>query len=245
MTHPLSASHITARKPAPAIKAMFANGTSLNESGNAESNSKRSRARGPPGRKSCTSEWNSGVSASQSVAAQYDPATRNAGIPRYDLAPFRCLTASIRRAIARAPPKAPIPFVVTSMMLAERTGEKHCTPSTNTLIATPASVARTTSRTTPAGHRSDDPYASKAGEEHQVANTINRIAPAEREREGAHEAFVGSREIRGELEVRQRGEEDDPHIGHASREERWYANSSRGTYTHVRLRSRERPGAAE
>src|SRR5437868_1992716 len=95
---------------------------------------------------------NSGARASHSTAAPYAPATKKLGTPRYDRAPHAATTAAINRATAPAPTSAPSVLVVTSTMLAVRTGENTCRPSTVALSARPTSVARRISaRTAPEG----------------------------------------------------------------------------------------------
>src|SRR5207237_1969629 len=92
-------------------------------------NAALNRPTGPPAVHGSAAGPNSGVRASHSTAPPYAPASRKVGTPRYDRAPFAATTAAINSATAAAPPSAPSVLVVTSTMLAVRTGENTCSPS--------------------------------------------------------------------------------------------------------------------
>src|SRR5205807_8594753 len=111
-----------------------------------------SRPTGPPAIHGSAAGPNKGVSASHSTAPPYAAARRKIGTPRYDRAPFAATTAAINRATPPAPSSAPSVLVVTSTMLAVRTGENTCSPSTVALNTSATSVARQISaRTLPEG----------------------------------------------------------------------------------------------
>jgi len=68
-------------------------------------------------------------------------------------------------------------------MLAVRTGEKTCSPSTVTL--SPHS----------AGRGGDDPHDAEASEQRRVAQAVDRVAPTEGGRERARQPVSGGGEI--------------------------------------------------
>src|SRR5437763_125972 len=141
-SRPLSRSSMTNRNPAGANSSRSTSGSESNEIGPAAASAALRRPRGPPAVHGSAAGPNKGVSASHSAAPPYAAARRKVGTPRYDRAPFAATTAAINRATPPAPSSAPSVLVVTSTMLAVRTGENTCSPSTVALSASPTSVDR-------------------------------------------------------------------------------------------------------
>src|SRR5438552_5477403 len=147
-----SSSHVATRTPAGAYSNTSKSGTSPGRSGTERSSAVSSSVTGPPSTPGSRSDRNNGVIASHSVARAYAPARRNVGTPRRKCPSLARTTAVTSSAIARAPPQAPSVLVVTSTMLAVRTGENTCSPSTVALNTSATSVARQISaRTLPEG----------------------------------------------------------------------------------------------
>src|SRR5207248_3440496 len=137
-------------KPAGAHSSRSTSGSESNEIGPAAASAALRRPRGPPAVHGSAAGPNKGVSASHSAAPPYAAARRKVGTPRYDRAPFAATTAAINNATAAAPTSAPSVLVVTSTMLAVRTGENTCSPSTVALSVSPTTVAcRISARTLP------------------------------------------------------------------------------------------------
>src|SRR5438552_4030931 len=147
-----SSSHVATRNPAGAYSNTSKSGTSPGRSGTERSSIVSSSVSGPPSTPGSRSDRNNGVTASHSVARAYAPARRNVGTPRRKCLSLARTTAVTSSAMMRAPPQAPSVLVVTSTMLAVRTGENTCSPSTVALSASATSVARQISaRTRPEG----------------------------------------------------------------------------------------------
>src|SRR5438128_1910570 len=147
-----SSSHVATRNPAGAYSNTSKSGTSPGRSGTERSSIVSSSVSGPPSTPGSRSDRNNGVTASHSVARAYAPARRNVGTPRRKCLSLARTTAVTSSAMMRAPPQAPSVLVVTSTMLAVRTGETTCSPSTVALSASATSVARQISaRTRPEG----------------------------------------------------------------------------------------------
>src|SRR2546421_7960634 len=147
-----SISHVTTRNPAGAYSNTSSSGTSPGRIGSERSSAVSSSVSGPPSTPGSRSDRNNGVSASHSTARVYAPVRRNVGTPSRKCPSLARTTAVTSSAIARAPPQPPSALVVTSTMLAVRTGENTCSPSTVALSASATSVARQISaRTLPEG----------------------------------------------------------------------------------------------
>src|SRR2546426_166288 len=147
-----SSSHVATTNPAGAYSSRSNRGTSPGRSGTERSSIASSSVSGPPSTPGSRSDRNNGVTASHSVARPYAPARRNVGTPNRKCPSLARTTAVTSRAMARGPPQAPSVLVVTSTMLAVRTGEKICSPSTVALSPNATSVARQISaRTLPEG----------------------------------------------------------------------------------------------